>query len=92
MNKLRELTYTLTNSKEVQAKQLELSIKYGGAWTYDVLPFTTTVLFAQFKSPSNVPDSYFDICHNQIGYKGQIVPFTDAAQYREHQRGYSGDR
>jgi len=70
----------------------DLSLKYGGAWAYNVLPFSHNTRFIQFASPSKIPDSYFEISHNQIGYKGRIVPFTKATQYREQQRGYSADR
>ena len=90
--KAKELIFELDSSQKVNAKQVELSRRYGGAWVYNVLPFTHTVIFSQYKSPSSVPDHHFEICHNQIGYKGKIVSFSDAAQWREQQRGYSADR
>lgn len=82
----------MEDKPQVLKELKELSLKYGGAWVYDVLPFSHDTKFVQYVSPSKVPDSWYGISHNQIGYKGKIVPFTEAAQYREQKRGYSADR
>ena len=86
------ITRYTRNKKEVLQTLKSLSLKYGGAWVYNVLPFSHDTRFAQFVSPSKIPDSWFDISHNQIGYKGKIISFPKAAQYREQQRGYTADR
>jgi len=82
----------MKDKTQVLKKLKELSLKYGGAWVYNVMPFSHDTRFTQFSSPSKVPDSWYDISHNQIGYKGKIVSFSKAAQYREQKRCYSGDR
>jgi len=73
----------MEDKPQVIKKLKELSLKYGGAWVYSVMPFG---------GDTKVPDSWYDTSHNQIGYKGKIVPFSKAAQYREQKRGYSADR
>lgn len=92
MPKPKRIIRTVRDSKEITNILKELSIKYGGAWVYFVLPFSHTVHFLKFQSPSKVPDSYIETTHNRIAYKGKIVPFSEAAQIREQNRGYTGDR
>jgi len=70
----------------------ELSSKHRGAWVFSILPFSHTVTFLQFKSPSSVPDYFYDLTKNRIGHKGKIVEFSKAAKQREQKRGHSGDR
>ena len=88
----KRIIKTVKTSKEITDTLKNFSIKYGGAWVYFVLPFTHTVHFLKFQSPSKVPDSYIETTYNRIGYKGKIVPFSGAAQIREQNRGYTGDR
>jgi len=82
----------MEDKKQVLKRLKELSIKHSGAWVYNVLPFSHDTRFTQFSSPSKVPDSWYDISNNQIGYKDEVVPFSEAAQFREQNRCYSGDR
>lgn len=91
MAKPKVVVKQMRDSAHVKKTLKELSLKHGGAWVYNVLPFSHTTRFLRFQSPSQVPDSFYEISHNQIGWKGKIVPFSKAAQYREQQRGYSKD-
>ena len=77
----------IRDQDHLHATLKELSLKEGGAWTFVVMPFSHEVRFRQFKSPSSVPDIYHDQSHNRIGYKGEVVPFTNAARIREQNRG-----
>ena len=88
----KRIIRTVKTSNEITDTLKKLSIKDGGAWAYFVLPFTHTVHFLQFQSPSKVPDHFIETTQNRIGYKGKIVSFSEAAQIREQNRGYSADR
>ena len=75
----------------------QYSLTEGGAWGWYILPFSHTVRFYKYQSPSKVPFADMDfmrtIDHEKgaIGWKGQIVPFTLAQIVRDQQRGYGRD-
>ncbi len=79
-------------SAEMFTRLKQLSIKYDGAWIANVMPFSHETHYQMYKSRSAVPDYFVDITRGKIFVKGKLVTFTDAAIYREQQRGYSGDR
>jgi len=89
---LKKITREIKDTAELIKTLKSFSIKYGGAWVPSIVPFTHTTEFYKYQSPSKVPDYMFDIARNRIGWKGKIVEFTEAAQIREEQRAYSGDR
>jgi hypothetical protein len=84
------------NINEVYANLLRLSLE-GGAWAFSILPFSGTVSFYRYDSPSKVPDWFYDSMRTNeypngaIGWRGGIVPFTKAAVIRDQQRGYGRD-
>ena len=95
-----EVVLNIKGTKELEGKLVELSEKHGGAWVFSVTPFTHEVSFRRFSNPSSVPDEYFDLTRSKaddrhprgrIGYKGKIVPFTEAAFLREQAKGYTKD-
>ena len=81
-----KLTLVIQNQQGLESMLQELSSKQGGAWVAVRRGFSIRFTFLQFKSPSAVPDSFYDLSDNQIGYKGEIVGFTRAAVQREHNR------
>jgi len=84
---LSKIVEEIADENALEERLKELSIAPGGAWCYSILPFAHTTTFAQFKSPSRVPDYMHDHARNRIGWKGEIVPFTKAARIREQNRG-----
>lgn len=88
---LKKITKEIKDTQELNKTVKELSKKYGGAWTFTILPFTHTTTFYKFQSPSKVPDEFYDHSRNRIGYKGKLISFTPAAIIREQNRGITRD-
>ena len=87
---LTSLTEEIADDAALTARLCELSRTDGGAWCYTIRPFSHTVRFVKFSSPCRVPDGLLGMqwgTAGQIGYKGEIVPFTKAAGIREQNRG-----
>ena len=84
--RLQRITIEIKDEEELLNKLKDLSLN-GGAWVYTILPFSHTTNFSQYKNPSSVPDYYKDLSRNRIGWKGQVIEFTKAAQIREQNRG-----
>lgn len=83
-------TVKIVSEPQIYDVAAKLSRDHGGAWVVDIPPFSQVgddVHYIQFKSPSNVPDSWKDLTKNRIAYQGKIIPFTKAAQIREQNRG-----
>ena len=89
---LKTITKEIKDTPELNKELKVLSLKYGGAWAFSVSPFTHITTFHKFASPSKVPDHMYDISKGRLGHKGKLVSFAEAAQQRERERGYSGDR
>ena len=89
---LKEITKEVKDEFELYKLLKEYSLQYGGAWVFDIVPFSHKTHFRMYKNKSSVPDYYIDFTHGKIAVKGQITGFTAGAVYRENQRGYSGDR
>lgn len=81
-----KLTLTIQNQQTLESTLQELSTEHGGAWVAVRRGFSIRFTFLQYKCPSAVPDSFYDLSDNQIGYKGEIVGFTRAAVQRERNR------
>lgn len=83
---------TIENQDALRTRLIELS-QDGQAWVYSVEPFSHQVAFASFKSPSHVPDQYYDLMASdrRIGYKGKLVPFSNATVVREQNKVVSRD-
>ena len=87
----REYRY-VNDSKELIDLLKSISKEKGGAWIFEIVPFSHDTYFIHFENPSSVPDYFIDSTKNRIGYNGKIVPFSKAAQIREQNRGYTADR
>lgn len=95
------MNITRENVKDEQTAQdlLRLfSLKYGGAWAYSVHwnkkngDYITT--FEQFKSPCSVPDCFQNKTSgfsDAIGWKGEVIEFSQKAKIREAKRGLLSD-
>ena len=84
-----EIKTTADSQEQIENQIALLSIKHKGAWVYSVKPFTHEVAYTQYKFPSAVPDSCYDSADGKIGWKGRVIPFTQAARIREQNRGIS---
>lgn len=82
-------TTELKSTDALKSKLLELS-KGGGAYVAHVV-FGSTAIY-RYDSPSKIPDHFIERNPWGIAYNGKFVPFSKAAQIREQNRGYSGDR
>jgi hypothetical protein len=88
---LKRITLTISDERELMSTLVKLSKQYGGAWVFNIVPFSHKTHFLQYKNPSSVPDYFSDWTHNRMAYQGKIRGFTPGAIHREQQRGYGGD-
>ena len=90
-----KIVETILDTATLNKRLVELSKQHGGAWVFSIMPFSHETRFYQYKSPSKVPDHFYDLTRGigaypegRIGYKGKMVGFTKAAIIREQQRGW----
>jgi DNA-binding GntR family transcriptional regulator len=91
---LMKVTKPAQNMDDATTIAKTLSHQHGGAWIILVKPFSSPgdpVDFLQFKSPSTVPDHYFDVVHGTMYVDGKEHTFTHAAIIREQNRGLGAD-
>jgi len=93
---LRKEIKIVKSFRDLEAHQLALSNRHGGAWVGDIMPYSMEVHFFMYASPSKVPDSFIEsgnpFYDPKIAYKGRLYDFTKAAKIREQNRGVGGDR
>jgi hypothetical protein len=96
MVKLRKKVEEIEDTKQLNKRLIELSVKEGGAWSFSIMPFSHEVHFYGADSPSKLPDYLLtessgmgNYPRGRIGYKGKIQGFTEASYIREQNRGFS---
>ena len=85
-----ELIEEIKDLSHLESRLKELSLD-GRAWSYSIMPFSHTTRFYASSSISKLPDWLIELSGGRVGYKGQIVGFSNAAQIREQNRGMGHD-
>jgi hypothetical protein len=99
MSNIKKKVEQIKDTAQLHKRLKELSVKEGGAWSFDIMPFSNEVHFYRADSPSKLPDYLYESTtgfgnhpDGRIGYKGEIIGFSKSVKAREQNRGIGGDR